>query len=120
MQSIGMLQVATILFAVAAAGGVVMAYIRLIGHRNPPVALSMLHGFLAAAGLTLLIYAALTTRLPGLALAALALLVLAAAGGAVMNLGYHWKQRPLPAGLLIVHAVLAVIALIMLLFAAFG
>lgn len=120
MEPMGMLQAAAGLFAVAAVGGVVMACIRLIGNRNPPVALSMLHGFLAAAGLTLLVYAALTTGLPGLALLALALFVLAAAGGAAMNLGYHWKQQPLPKGLLIGHAALAVVAFVMLLFAAFG
>ena len=32
----------------------------------------------------------------------------AAAGGAILNLNYHWKQLPLPKWLVIVHAVAAV------------
>ena len=44
----------TILLAIAAAGGLVMAGIRFAGNRQPPAALAMLHGFLAAAALTLL------------------------------------------------------------------
>ena len=42
---------------------------------NPPAWLAMLHGFLAAAGLTLLTVAALTVGIPGLALGGLALLL---------------------------------------------
>ena len=53
-----LLQAAVWLFAIAAAGGGIMAGIRFAGHRNPPAWLSMLHGLLAAAGLTLTLYAA--------------------------------------------------------------
>jgi len=75
----------------------------------------MLHGFLAAAALTLLVYAAATIGLPGLALTALVLLLVAAAGGVVLNLNYHWKQLPLPRWLVIVHAVAAVAGFVLLL-----
>ena len=120
MDAMGMLQTATALFAIAALGGVVMAVIRLGAKRNPPAWLAMVHGLLAGAGLTLLAYAALVAGIPGTAQIALVLLVLAAAGGAFMNLVYHWKQRPLPTGLLFGHAGLAVLGFALLLLTAFG
>lgn len=120
MEPMGMMEAAAGLFAIAAVGGVVMAAIRWMGNRNPPTWLAMLHGLLAGAGLTLLIYAALTVGLPSLALASLALFVLAAVGGAILNLVYHWNRRPLPSGLMIGHAVLAVVAFGILLVAVFA
>ena len=56
----------TVLLAIAAAGGLLMAGMRFVGDRSPPAALAMLHGFLAAAAVTLLLYAAATVGLPGL------------------------------------------------------
>lgn len=120
MEAMGMIQTAVGLFAVAAVGGIVMALIRTLGKRNPPHALAMAHGLLAGAGLTLLIYAALTVGLPGRALAATALFALAAGGGVVLNLAYQMKQRPLPVGFMLGHALLAVVAFLMLLSVAFG
>jgi hypothetical protein len=105
---------------VAALGGLVMAGFRLFGKRNPPVWLTMAHGLLAGAGLTLLIYAALTSSIPQLAMFALLLFLVAAAGGMVMNLGYQWKQRPLPVPLLVGHALLAIVAFVLLLGASIG
>ena len=75
---------------------------------NPPAWLAMLHGFLAAAGVTLLAFAALTVGIPGKALVGLALLLVASGGGVVMNLGYHLKDTPLPKWLVGLHAALAV------------
>src|SRR5436305_638928 len=89
------METAAVLFAVAALGGLVMAGIRFSGP-NPPTWLAMLHGFLAAAPLTLLIYAACTIGLPSLANLATVLFVIAALGGVVLNLNYHWKLLPLP------------------------
>jgi len=120
MEAMGMIQTATGLFAVAAVGGVVMAAIRMLGKRNPPHWLAMAHGFLAGAGLTLLIYAALTVGLPGRAMTALVLFAAAAAGGVVLNLTYQMRQRPLPVGFMLGHAALAVVAFVLLLAAAFG
>ena len=120
MEPMAMLQTATVLFAIAALGGVVMAAIRLGAKRNPPIWLAMLHGLLGGAGLTLLAYAACVADVSRNAGIALALLLLAALGGIAMNLGYHWKQRPLPVGLLVGHGILAVIGFALLVFAAFG
>jgi hypothetical protein len=114
MKAARILLTASVLLAVAAAGGLVMAGIRFVGDRSPPAALAMLHGFLAAAAVTLLLYAAATIGLPRLALMALALFVVAAGGGAILNLNYHWKQRPLPKGLVLVHAGAAVLGFVLL------
>ena len=119
MESMGMIQTSAALFAVAAAGGLVMAVIRLAGKRNPPHWLAMLHGFLAGAGLTLLIYAAFTTGLPSLAMAALVIFLIAGAGGVVLNLAYQIRQRPLPIGLTLGHSGLAIVAFGLLLLSLF-
>ena len=108
------METAAVLFAVAALGGLVMAGIRFSGP-NPPTWFAMLHGFLAAAPLTLLIYAACTIGLPSLANLAIVLFVIAALGGVVLNLNYHWKLLPLPKWLVIVHGLLAVAGFVLLL-----
>lgn len=105
---------AAVLFGIAALGGLVMAGIRFSGP-NPPTWLAMLHGFLSAAALTLLIYAACTIGLPMLAQTAIVLFIIAALGGVVMNLNFHWKLLPLPKWLVVVHAVLAVSGFVLLL-----
>jgi len=109
------LRTSTALLAIAAVGGLVLAGYRFGGNRQPPTALAMLHGFLAAAAVTLLLYAAATVGLPGTALAALALFLLAAGGGVFLNLNFHWKQLPLPKWLVIVHACAAVLGFVLLL-----
>ena len=108
-----MLQTATILFAITALGGLLMAGIRFATHRNPPA-------WLAASGLTLLVYAICATPVPAHAKLGALLFLVAAGGGAVMSLAYKWRQRLLPAWLVIVHALLAVTGFLLLLLAAFG
>jgi hypothetical protein len=49
------MNVALILFAVAAVGGIVLALIRFKGKPYPPMALALVHGAVAAAGLVALI-----------------------------------------------------------------
>jgi hypothetical protein len=115
MEPASILLTSTVLLALAAAGGLVMAGIRFVGNRSPPAALAMLHGFLAAAAVTLLLYAAATVGLPGIALLALALFLAAAGGGAILNLNYHWKQLALPKWLVVVHAGAAVAGFVLLL-----
>ena len=115
-----MLQTATILLAITALGGLLMAGIRFATKHNPPAWLAMLHGLLAASGLTLLAYAVCTMQVPPMATLALVLFLVAAAGGAVMSLAFKWRQILLPAWLVIVHATLAVIGFVLLLMAAYG
>lgn len=102
-----MLHSASILLLLTAAGGLLMAWLRLAHKVNPPNWLAMAHGLLAASGLTLLIYAALTDGIAGRALTGLILLLVAAAGGVVMNLAYHVAGTLLPKWLLYLHIALA-------------
>lgn len=115
-----MLKTATVLFAVAAVGGLVMAAMRFNGSPRPPSWLAMGHGFLAAAGLTLLVYAALTVGISVMAQIGLGLFCVAAVGGAAMNLLFHAKQLPLPIPLMIAHALLAIMGFVLLLLSAFS
>jgi len=114
------LRTCAILLAIAAIGGATMAVMRFGGQPRPPAWLAMLHGFLAAAAVTLLLYASATVGLSLVANAALALFLVAAAGGAYMNLEYHWKMLPLPKWLVLVHAAIAVAAYLLLLAATFA
>ena len=118
MEPATILLTSTILLAIAAAGGLIMAGIRFVGDGQPPASLAMLHGFLAAAGVTLLLYATATVGLPRMAVVGLVLLLAAAGGGVILNLNYHWKQLPLPKWLVIGHAAAAVAGFALLLAAA--
>ncbi len=101
-------EVATVLFATAALGGVTLALIRFRGSPLPPAWLGMLHGFIAAAGLNLLAYGVLVEVPPPSARWALILFLLAALGGMVMYLGYRAKSKPLPKALVVLHGLVAV------------
>jgi len=115
MESLMIMKTATCLLVIAALGGILMAGMRFSGKPHPPAWLAMLHGFLAAAAVTLLLYAWFTVGLPRLAGWGLLLLVVAAAGGAILNLNYHWKMQPLPIGLMVGHAGIAVVGFLLLL-----
>jgi hypothetical protein len=120
MEPLRLLETATALLVITALGGVVMAIIRFSGRDHPPTWLAMLHGFLAAAAATLLIYGGVFVGLPTLANLGTLLLLLAAAGGVFMNLGYHWKNMPLPKGVMVGHALVAVLGFILVVLALVG
>lgn len=107
-----MLRTAVVLLALTAVGGLMLAGIRFSGRPHPPTWFAMLHGLLAGSGLTLLLYAGFAAGMPGGAWGGLALLVLAALGGIVLNLRYHWKNLPLPIPLVLGHAALAAVGLV--------
>jgi len=92
-----------------------MAVMLMRGAEQPPAWLSMLHGFLAAAGFTLLIEEAVTTGLPQLALLALGALALAASGGIYLNLAFRQKSQPLPFAVMGGHGALALLGFVLLL-----
>jgi hypothetical protein len=115
-----MMKTALALLTITALGGVVMAVIRLGRGPNPPSWLAMLHGLLAGAALTLLLYAYFTVGLPALAGWALLLFLGAALGGVYLNLGYHAKAVLLPKAVVVVHAVIAVVGYVLLLMAVFA
>jgi hypothetical protein len=112
-----MMKTSLALLTLTALGGVLMAVIRLGRSANPPHWLAMLHGLLAGSALTLLLYAYFTAGLPALAGWALLLFLVAAAGGAFLNIGYHAKALLLPRGIVLVHAGIAVVGYVLLLMA---
>jgi hypothetical protein len=109
-----MFRTAIVLLGITALGGLLMAGMRFSGRPLPPSIIAMVHGLLAASGLTLILYAGVTSGIPGGGLAGLALLVLAAVGGLVLNLRYHAERRELPISLMLGHAALAVIGFLVL------
>ena len=113
------MQAAAIVLGLAAIGGLTLAAIRLRGTPRPPTWMAIGHGIVAATGLILLGYAAATTGVPQLAQIALGVLVLAAAGGATIFLGFHMKERPLPIPFVIGHGLIAIVGYALLLVAMF-
>ncbi len=120
MDATTMLQTAAILLLSTAAGGGAMAVLRVTKKINPPSWLAMAHGLLAASGLTLLIYGAAAGGLPGMAVLGIAILLVAAAGGVVMNLFYQLADKLLPQWLLLLHIALATVGTGLVAFAAWG
>jgi hypothetical protein len=114
MTSQTMLLTSFILFAITAVLGLSMVAIRESTRRNPPAWLTMFHGLPAAAGLTLLLYAACAFGVPRLAVAALILFLIAAGGGAVLNLAYQQQGQLLPRWLMYLHLLLAVSGFVLL------
>ncbi len=109
-----MLLTSFILFAITAVLGISMVAVREMGGRNPPAWLTMFHGLPAAAGLTLLLYATFAFGVPRLAIAALILFLIAAGGGAVLNLVYQQRGQLLPRWLMYLHLLLAVSGFVLL------
>jgi hypothetical protein len=76
MEPVLIMKTASVLLAISALGGMTMAGIRFAGKPQPPTWLAMLHGFLSAAAVTLLLYAYFTVGLPALASWALLLFLI--------------------------------------------
>ena len=108
MELAPMMKTSLALLSITALGGVLMVGIRFSRNSNPPSWLAMLHGLLAGAALTLLLYAYFTVGLSAFACWALLLLLVAAAVGAFLNLSYHAELLPLPKGIVLSHGGLAV------------
>jgi hypothetical protein len=108
-----MLVDAIVLFAIAAIGGLTMAVMHFRGATPPRAVLAALHGLFAAAGLVILLLAVVhgATGSPGIALV---LFLIAALGGFTL-LSFHLRGRPLPNGLIVGHAVIAVAGFLVLL-----
>ena len=113
------MQAAAIVLGLAALGGLTLATIRLLGTPRPPTWMALGHGTVAAAGLGLLIYAAIDHGIPSLAQIALGLIVLAALGGMTIFLGFHMRQKPLPIPLVVGHGLIATTGYVLLLVAIF-
>ena len=109
-----MLFLSVILFAVAALGGLVLG-VSGLRRRNLPMWLSLIHGVVAAAGLITLILGIVPGNAGTLPIISLILFLIAALGGFVL-FSYHLRRKPHPKGLIVIHALAAVIAFVLLLF----
>lgn len=117
MEPVLMMQTSAALLTIAAIGGVAMALIRFARNANPPSWLAMLHGLFAASALILLLYSYFTAGLPVVACWALLFFLVAAAGGAYLNLGFHAKGLVLPKAIVLAHGATAVVGFVLLLMA---
>ena len=114
-----MLMIALGLFAIGALFGVTMAVMHFRGVSPPRVWLAAVHSVFVAAGLIVL-FVAVWPAFSGRAAWALGIFLLAALGGFTMALGFHMRRKRLPSALVLGHGALAVIAFLILLFAAFA
>ena len=105
--------IAIILFALAAAGGITIVTLYKRGKLLLPLAL--VHGALAAAGLIVLILAAAQGQTTTMANVALALFIVAALGGFYLIYS-HLTKHKLPQAVIGIHAALAIISFLLLLF----
>ena len=99
-----LLNVAAIVFAIAALGGIVLA-VHVLRGKFAPWALSLLHAALGAAGIVLVLVTVIQ-GLRGNAALALGLFVVAALGGFFLASFHYRKQLP-PSAVVVVHAVVA-------------
>jgi hypothetical protein len=109
-----MLLSALIFFAVGALGGLTLAGIYVLQGKLAPWGLSLLHAALGALGLLVLLYAALTSSIPGAALAALVILAIAALGGFYLA-SIHLRGQVAKKPIVFIHAGVAVIGFLTLL-----
>lgn len=108
-----MLTIAAVLFAIAALGGITLATLH-FRQKGLPMALAIGHGLLAAAGLAVLIVAVVGGRTGNLLIASLVLFVIAALGGFAL-LSFHLRRLRLPTPVVLIHALVAVVAFVLLL-----
>jgi hypothetical protein len=110
---------AATLFAIAAAGGLALAGMRLSGKEVPPMWLAVVHGLVAASGLVALVVAVLGAGAPTTATIALVGFVVAALGGFAL-FANHLKGKALPIPLVLIHGGVAVVSFVILLAGIFG
>lgn len=110
-----MLNLSILVFALAAAGGLILAILHFRG-KNRPWPLAILHLLGGAAGLALLALPVLQGSAPSQAKLALGLFLIAALGGFLL-FAFRLQNKALPSKVVVIHAVVAVIAVVTLVLA---
>jgi len=105
--------VSIVLFAVAAVGGITIVTLYKRGKLSLPLAL--VHGAVAAAGVIVLIVAAVQGQTTTAGIVALVLFLIAALGGLYLIYS-HLTKKMLPQAVIGIHAAVAIIAFLVLLF----
>src|SRR5207248_10992917 len=103
------MNIAAILFAVAAVTGIAIAFIRLSGRDLPPMGLALLHGLFAASGLVALAIAAVAPGAAEWARISLGIFVVSALGGFVL-FSFHLRRPGLPGSIIGFQGFVGVIA----------
>ena len=94
---------ATWLLSIAFLSGLAMAGIRFASEKPTPPWLAKLHGFAAVSAISLLTFGWATIGLGRAGMYGLLILLIAAVAGVVLNLAFHWRNRPLPEWLVFAH-----------------
>lgn len=98
---------AAIMLAIVAMLGAANAFVRFSRHANPPRWLVHTHGGFAILTLVVLTVTVAMKPVPSAAIFALALLLLAAAGGLFMYFGPQRTGKPIPKPVVVGHAAVA-------------
>jgi hypothetical protein len=109
-----MIKIATLLVALTAGGGAILAGIRFMGADRPPTSMAMMHGVMATAALTLLLYAAFTVGVTPQIQIAIGALVIAGLIGTALHLMFHDKMLKLPIAMILVHGAFGLAGLLLL------
>jgi len=109
---------AVLLIAVAAVVGLYMAIGLFRGRTPPPAGAAILHGLLAVCGVVLLLLGVLEIGFGTVHSWALVLFVLAALGGLYL-VSFHMRGQALPSAVVVIHAMVAVVAFLILVTAVF-
>jgi len=110
-----MLITALVIFVLAALLGLTVA-VQILRKRETSKAVAVLHGLFGAAGLVVLLVYALQNP-ARLLTTAIVLLVVAALGGAIAFTN-DLRKKPGPVGLIVIHALVAVAAVVLVLIVA--
>jgi len=113
MNTMSILNIAVIIFAIAAVGGLILAK-SLFSEKLPSWLLSFAHAALGAAGLILLIFTVIQGNSASRVTAALGILIIAALGGFFLA-SFHARKVIAPKAIIIVHAGVAVVGFLTLL-----
>lgn len=108
-----MLNLSAVLFGVAALGGLVLG-VSGLRQKGLPMWLSLIHGLVAAAGLVTLIIGIVQGTAGPLLITSLVIFIIVALGGFVL-FSYHLRGKTHPKGLIVIHALAAIIAYVLLL-----
>jgi hypothetical protein len=108
---------AVILFAIGAVAGLTMAAMHFRRRSKPRALVAVTHGIFAAGGLVTLVWTVVKMGGDHGVQIALALFLVAAAGGFTL-LSFHLRGRVLPSALIVGHGLVAVTAFIVLLLSA--
>ena len=106
--------IALVLFGLAAAGGLTLAFLR-FKEKDLPFPLALLHGAGAAAGIVALVLVVMRAGAPSQARLALILFVVAALGGFTLFFAFYMRKKALPIAMVVGHGLIAIAAFVVLL-----